>query len=160
MIPTILGFPLWKGRIKPRVAKKYLRRWRHEWFLKAGPLAKLTIGDSVNDCSGQNGQILSMKPRYYGVRGGQVLGDVDITTENTGCSLVSCGIEPALAPEVIEARMVDHMVHWTLADSGKLWFGSQWDTMAAHANRVLQHINAGGHIVNANGRILPEWRAP
>lgn len=66
-IPTILGIPLWRGKIKRRVAKTYLRKLGNRWMLRPNKQAKLSslkVGDFVNDCTGQNGRIVELHAIY------------------------------------------------------------------------------------------------
>jgi hypothetical protein len=161
MIPTILGFPLWKGKIKRRVAKKYLSKFKQTWMLKADHLSRLGIGDFVNNCSGFNDLILKMRPQYVACGGGQVIIDVDLMTENTGCSLCCCGIEPKLSREVVEQRLVDHYRKWTLGEYGKLWFGEgspDYVKAVEHANLIISTIEAGQHVTNEDGQLLDEYK--
>ncbi len=91
-----MGYPLWFGRVKRRVAKKYLQRpiWRDKRFLHA--MADVAPGDLIHDCSSFNVRSTHFKPRYRRVGRGYVLVDIDITnTLGGGCSFVHCGVEPA-----------------------------------------------------------------
>jgi hypothetical protein len=152
MIPTILGFPLWRGKIKRRVAKKYLRRFRHEWMLKRdiqAAMSKLDVGDLINDCTGLNGKILEMDAFYYriGTGKGAILMDVDIQTANSGCSLTHCGVEPALPREYIEARKVAFLKEWTLGEPGEHWYGKGTEkhtAAVAMANKIVSTLESGG----------------
>ena len=161
MTPTILGFPLWKGKIKRRVAKKWMTRFRQTWMLKATHLSRLSVGDFVNDCSGFNAVILEMQPDYIGVRGGQILFDVSLQTENAGCSLCSCGIEAKLSQEVVEQRTADHHRQWTLGESGKLYFSEgspDYVKAVEHANLIISTIESGQHITNQDGQLLDKYK--
>jgi hypothetical protein len=151
-VPQILGVPLWRGRIKRRVAKKWLRRFRNSWMLKS-PLRKLRVGDAVNDCSGQNGKVLTVRG-YYSHK---VLVDVDIQTESTGCSLRSCGISPAWPPGEVQRAYVEFLRTWTLGESGKHWYGPQWDFYAKQAERIVAASDAGEILVDDSGKILPQF---
>lgn len=154
---TILGFPLWRGKIKRRVAKKYFNRYRLAWMLqtKATAAYKLTIGDYVNDCSGFNGKIQSLEPAYRQVGKGSILIDVDLQTTNTGCSLNSCGVEPALSRELIETQQAEHLREWSLGSGGKTWFGDEWEARAEHARKILALLESGDHIADELGQRLP-----
>jgi hypothetical protein len=163
MIPTIFGFPLWRGKIKRRVAKKYLTKWRQGWMLHAPQFAHLGVGDFVNDCSGQNGRILKCRPEYFpvGNRGATILSNVDFVTENTGCSLVGCGVEPKLSQEEIEKRMVDHHLNWTLSQGAKTWFGEgspDYQKAVERANLIISTIESGSHVVDQDGRLLDQYK--
>lgn len=158
--PTIIGCPLWLGPIKPRVAKKWLRRFHNDWMLHHPLLSHLTIGDIINTCSGLNSKILSVKPDYIsiGTTGRcHVLVDVDIMTTDTGCSLSHCGVEPALPREVIEARFKDSALEWTLTDTGRLWWGDDYPRHEAMAHRRLQALERGEHFISQEGRMLDEY---
>lgn len=169
MIPRLFGFPIWKGKIKRRVAKKHLRRSRISWILghKAREFALLGVGDIINDCSGNNGRITEMTPWYHPVgKSGAILIDVDFQTTNTGCSLCSCGIEPQLSREEIENRKVAFARDWALDESGvpgtaKYWFGKDtaaYEKAADYARRMIAEIESGGHIVDEDGMLLPAWQ--
>jgi len=169
MIPRLFGFPLWKGKIKRRVAKKYLRRFRISWFLgkRANEFAFLGVGHFINDCSGNNGRIEEMSPHYYPVgQRGAVLVDIDFQTTNTGCSLCSCGIEPKLSREEIEKSKVEFARNWALDESGvpgtaKYWFGkdtAKYEKTVDYARRMIAQIESGGHVVDEDGMLLPEWK--
>lgn len=165
MIPTIFGYPLWRGKIKKRIAKKYLRRYRMERFFKPDVMKRFTdlgIGSYVNDCSGFNGKITEMYPTYrrIGKGKGAVLLDVDFQTENTGCCLGSCGVEPALSQEEVEKRTLAHLKAWTLSDGGKTWYGEGTEDYlkaVARANQIIKVIEEGGHITDEFGKRLPEF---
>ena len=161
MIPTVFGFPLWRN-LKRRVAKKYLRRYRMEfvldpayWMLRA----KIGVGDFVNDCTSFNGRILKLRPKYWRVGNGQVLGNVEFSTENTGCSWIGCGVEPKLSREEIERRVVEHHREWTLTSGGETWYGAgseQLQAVRERAQKEVAIIEGGGHITTEDGELLPE----
>jgi hypothetical protein len=165
MIPTMFTFPLWKGKIKKRVAKKRLKRFSNGWMMEPQAQAKLSslrVGDFVNDCTGNNGKIKKLYPIYrrIGKGHGAVLLDVDLDTTNTSCSLCSCGIEPKLTREHIEARKVEFLKEWTLGDAGEHWFGKDTEQHLAaieRANKVISVIEAGGHVCDEDGQLLPEY---
>lgn len=165
MIPTILGFPLWKGRIKNRVAKKHLKKLLNGWMLgkyAQQHMAHLKVGDFVNDCSGKNSRIVEMHPIYHriGKGYGSVLLDVDLQTGNTGCSLTHCGVEPKLPREVIEKRMLQHIKEWTLGEGGQTWYGKDSDKylqVVDHANKLVLILESGGHVTNEDGEMIPEY---
>ena len=166
-VPCLFGFPLWRGKIKRRVAKKHLPKWflRRDVQKKFGALG---LGDFINDCSGNNGRILEMTPCYARLARcrGQVLCDVDFVTTNTGCSLRSCGIEPKLAREEVERRKVTFAREWTLDESGqpgtaKYWYGAdveKYERAASYARKLIAEIEAGGHVVDEDGMLLDAWR--
>lgn len=165
MKPSLFGFPIWTGKVKRRVAKKYLRRFRREHTLRSEyqrTFSGISVGSYVNDCSGMNGRIVSMTPCYHPVgRGAAVLVDVDFMTTNTGCSLASCGVEPALSREVIEKSILEHHKEWTLGDGGKTWYGTDTEKYAKaveHAQRVISTLENGGHVVSELGELLPEFK--
>jgi hypothetical protein len=138
--------------MKRRTAKKRLSRLRNSWMLKS-PLLKVDVGGYVNDCSGQNGKVLSAKGLYH--RG--VLADIDIQTENTGCSLCSCGVEPAQPREKIQAAHVDFLREYVLGEQGKTWYGQHWEFYANQAKKILAAADGGETIVDETGRLLPQF---
>lgn len=167
-IPTMFGFPLWRGKIKRRLAKKHLRSVRSAWMLSRSAqaaFARLGLGDFINDCTGLNGRIISMTPLYAGCHGGSVLADVDLQTSNTGCSLQSCGIEPKLPREEVERRKLEFAREWVLDESGepgtaKFWYGSDtkaYERAADFARRMIAEIDSGGHVVDEDGQLLEGW---
>lgn len=98
----LFGFPLVGGRVKKRVARKYLNR-RFPWWREAVKLfGNLGVGDLVNDCSAFNVVITELEPDYssigssyrrYGrVCRGFVLRDVDIYSARNSASLRNCGV--------------------------------------------------------------------
>jgi hypothetical protein len=163
-VPTIFGCPLWLGKIKRRVAKKYLNRWSIGYQLrKRGKLiATLDIGDLINDCSGFNGTIIEIDPMYRRVAGGDVLVDVDLTTSNTGCSLTSCGVTEEQPREVVEANHLSFLENWFFGEPGKVWFGGldnpEHKDKIDRAKRKLDILKSGGHITDERGRILKEFQ--
>jgi hypothetical protein len=160
-VPTVFNFPLWKGKIKRRVAKKYLTKWRQSWMLKNKSLSHLGIGDFINDCSGFNGKILTLEPDYISVSKGFVLCDVDIQTSNTSCSLISCGVESKISQSLIENRIVKFHKEYTLTELGEHWFGKGSDDhkiAIEHANRIINQIESGNHITTEDGELLEEFR--
>jgi hypothetical protein len=160
-VPVIFNFPLWKGKIKRRVAKKYLTKWRQTWMMKNESLTHLGVGDFINDCSGFNGKISKLYPEYISVSKGFVLSDVDIDTGNRSCSLCNCGVEPKLSQIEIEKRIVEYHKEYTLTALGEHWYGKGSDKYNAavdHANNVINHIESGHHITNDDGELLDEWR--
>lgn len=165
MIPRIFGQPLWKGRIKRRTAKKHLRRFQERILHLSAQksYAALGLGDFVNDCTGENGRILEISPIYGSVGQGRgaILLDIDLITENTGCSLCHCGIEPKIPREEVERRMIAYAKGWTLGPNGKYWFGGEDDPKymkaAERARRLIEIVESGGHITDEDGRLLPEF---
>ena len=168
--PLMFGFPLWKGRIKRRVAKKYIRFFGNAWFMRSAVQAKfarLGLGDFVNDCSGMNGRLLEIHPVYRRVASGRgsVLLNVDLQTTNTGCSLCGCGIEPKLSRDEVERRKVEFAKSWALDDSGlpgtaKYWYGSNvaaYEKTVEHSKKLVTEIESGGHVVDEDGLWLPGW---
>jgi hypothetical protein len=163
MIPIILGFPLWRGKIKNRVAKKILTRWRQGWMLHS-KMSNLGIGDFVNTCTGYNSRIGKLTPEYFTINsnGGQILGDITIESDKCGhCSLSNCGVEPKLSQEEIEKRKVEFLREYTLGELGEIWFGkgSQKHLDAiARANHIISLIESGEHITDQDGVVLPEFQ--
>ena len=164
MVPTLFGFPIWEGRIKRRVAKKHLRRWGISRFLDPKFLKRYEgygVGSYINDCTGFNGKILSITPEYRGLSGlggAVILMDLDFQTENTGCCFRSCGVEPALSREVIEARMLDFTKNWALGEGGKTWYGKDYDKEAERARNIVSILESGGHVADEFGVLLPEFK--
>jgi hypothetical protein len=182
MAPTILGFPIWKGHVKRRVLNKYMNRFRNKWML--GPygqeMSKLGVGDFINDCTGFNRRIAKLYPEYYvvgtrrmryhepvretGARAGNgfILIDVDITTEQGGgCSLCSCGVQPKLSVAEIESKTLEFIREWTLGSGGKTWYGKNsedYKKVVKKAHEVIKVIESGGHITDADGQMLEEFR--
>lgn len=112
MIPTLFGFPLWYGKIKNRVAKKYLI---HNLRIKdyINPVSQLKVGDFVRNCSGFNIKIAKLTPEYFRVGKGFVLYDVEIINSNGGCcSFINCSIEPALPRDKIIERYEKMLEYW------------------------------------------------
>lgn len=167
-VPTLFGFPIWRGKVKRRIVKKYLRRFHRQHTLSDEYRKRFDgygTGSYVNDCSGLNGKITEMTPCYYSVgrRGGEILVDVDFMTTNTGCSLASCGVEPALDREVIEKRILEHHQRWTLGEGGEFWYGKgteQYQKATDHARKIIDVILSGGHVVTEQGEPLDEFRKP
>jgi hypothetical protein len=156
-IPTIFGFPLWRGKIKKRVAKKYLA---NSMLRRSKLFRSTTVGDYVNDCTGRNGKIITIEPIYrrIGKGVGAFLIDLDIQTENTGCSFLSCGVEPKLSREVIEARHLSFLQNWTKGDGGRTWYGADtaaYDQALARANKAITALTSGEHIFDEDGKYLP-----
>jgi hypothetical protein len=119
MIPQVMGYPLWCGRIKKRVAKKYLRlTFRDREFLSL--MASIGEGDLVNDCRMANVRIKELAPQYVRRAGGYVLNDVLITDDKgSGCSLIHCGVKPGKSREEILERHEASNAYW--AAHGDTW---------------------------------------
>ena len=172
--PKIFGLPIWKGKIKKRVAKKRLRRYRHQWFFDKRTqkeFAHLGVGDFINDCSNLNRKIVNIFPTYrrIGIGRGSILLDVDFETHLGGnCSLCHCGVEPKVSREEIERRSLEFSKAWALDDSGepgtaKYWFGedtASYEKAVDYAKRLVAQIESGGHIVDEDGVLLKEWEKP
>ena len=180
MTPTILGFPIWKGHVKRRVAKKYLTKFHSKWMLHhQNDMGSIGIGDFINDCTGFNRRIAKMIPEYAivgnrrmrwcepkretGARSGNgfILIDVDIINDQGGCcSLASCGVKPKLSVEEIESKTLEFIREWTLGDGGKTWFGKNSDDYkkaVESANKIIVQIESGGHITDSDGQMLEEF---
>jgi hypothetical protein len=164
-IPLVFGYPLWFGNIKRRVAKKYLNRWSLGRLVKhrGKMLASLDIGDLINDCTGFNGEIVSIDPSYRRIAGGYVLVDIDLATANTGCSLVSCGVTEERPREEIEAATLSFLQEWTLGGQGAIWYGGadnpEYKEKMDHARWLVDILKSGGHITDERGRKLKEYTA-
>jgi len=122
--------------------------------------SSLKVGDFVNDCTGMNGKIIEIRPVYrrIGKGVGAVLLDVVLITENTGCSVCSCGVEPKLSREVVEFRHKEFLKDWLLGDGGKNWYGDKYPEEKARAERIIDVLSTGGHITDEDGRLLPEYK--
>ena len=118
MIPKVLGCPLWFGKIKRRVAKKYLGKgsvWRDTKFL--AKMADMKEGDLFRDCSAFNVRLAEIEPFYRKVGKGWVLMDIDLTNDKGGsCSFYHCGVEPAWSREDTLAYWVESVKHWLAQD--------------------------------------------
>ena len=144
--PLVFGFPAWYGRIKARVAKKYLHRYPIHYFVEQhNVFGSLKVGDYINDCSGYNGAITAIEPDYLHISRGEVLYDVDIQTSNTSCSLIHCGIEPELPRQEIILRKMSFIEQWVLGQGGKTWYGNKWEKEAEQARQTLADLQVGGH---------------
>jgi hypothetical protein len=160
--PTILGQPLWYGKVKSRVAKKHLRRSYGAWMFSPEvqkEMSQLNVGDFINDCSGFNRRIKEIQPYYIKVSKGFVLSDIDITNDMGGsCSLRSCGVQGKLSREQIEKDTVRFLRNYTLGDDGKYWFGGEdseeYKKAAIAAQLKISIIESGGHIADEDGQRL------
>jgi hypothetical protein len=161
MTPTICGYPIWTGKIKRRVAKKYLGK-TILLLSKNVEMANIDIGNFVNDCTGFNGRVTDMIATYRGIgKGrGQILLDIDINTTNTSCSLCHCGVESKVSRDEVEARSIDFMKNWTLGEPGKKWYAGdeeKYQKVIARANKMISLVEAGGHFTNEDGELLEEF---
>jgi hypothetical protein len=164
-IPTLFSVPLWKGRIKTRVVKKYLNSWPIHWFLEKENYYRfkdLKVGDLVNDCSGRNGEILEITPEYAYTRVGQILCDIDLLTTNAGCSLIHCGIEVGVSREQVEQRFIAFMDDWFFGEGGKTWYGGldnpKYQDEINLAKRKYETVKSGGHITDERGCLLEKFK--
>jgi len=168
MIPKLFGLPIWKGKIKKRVAKKWLRHFRNTWMIGAWAqreFSTLGVGDFVNDCTGYNGRIQEINHIYrrIGKGKGAILLDIDFQTSNTGCSLCSCGVEPKLSREEVERHSIEFAKDYWMGEGGKTWLGGdtpEYRKSLAFAQKMIFHIENGFHITDEDGQILTEWRKP
>jgi hypothetical protein len=122
-IPTVMGCPLWRGRIKQRVAKKYLKDWRWPDRAFLTLMANVKVGDLIRDCSAFNVRVAEIEPRYclVGKRGGNVLEDIDITNDKGGsCSFMRCGVAPAWTREDILRDWAEKVKYYEAR-------GDEWD---------------------------------
>lgn len=164
---TLFGVPLWFGKVKSKVAKKHLGQGVR-WFWKNRPeFRAMTIGGVINDCSGLNRTIAAIDPFYVpvGRRGGRVLFDIDFTsTEGAGCSLISCGVEPARSQEQIEKSFIEHMDGWFFGEGGKTWYSGldNPEHQIEIQRQILKYetVKNGGHIVDEAGRPYPQFMRP
>lgn len=164
-IPTIFGYPLWEGKIKRRIAKKYLNSWSFGKHVKywTETFATYGVGSIINDCSGYNGKIVDMWPNYRPLLGkGWILVGVDFTTTNTGCSLLHCGIEKALTREQIETSQLQSLTDWLVNGGADQWYGDTKDPVLLNqlkvANDKFVALKNGQHIVDELGMLLPEFK--
>lgn len=163
-VPTIFGYPLWGGKIKRRVAKKYLNRWRLGKLINKLGLKYFDLkeGDLVNDCTGFNGSIIEIEPYYHPVGRAMVMVDVDLTTSNTGCSLIHCGVCHPLSREEIEKQTLSFLENWTFGEPGKKWYGDldapENREQITQARKKLDILKSGGHITDEQGVLLPEFK--
>lgn len=122
--PTIMGQPLWFGKIKGRVAKKHLERSIRpsnykEWF---AAMSNLKEGDLICDCSAFNVRVAKIEPKYMRVgKNGFVLVDILITNNQGGlCSLTYCNVQPGLSRETIIKNWQKRVDYYKAN-------GDQWD---------------------------------
>jgi hypothetical protein len=116
----------------------------------------------INDCTGFNGVVLNIEPDYYPVNRGNVMFDVSLTTENTGCSLTHCGIEPPLPRDEIEKNHIHFMENWFFGDGGKMWYGGLDNPKHKAEIEFTKHkyhvLKNGGHIADSDGKLLSEFK--
>lgn len=158
-VPTLFGQPLWYGRIKKRVAKKYLNRWSIGYILRYNQkkFATLGIGDLINNCSGFNVEITEIEPEYRSVGNGFVLSGIHFWTSRGGCSLCHCGIEAELSRENIEQEHVKFLKEYYAPNGGaSVWFGDKFPEEIEKANKTIALLESGGHIADERGRRIYE----
>jgi hypothetical protein len=159
-IPKVMGFPLYRGRIKKRLLKKLMVHmdWSTLDRCTIG-LANIKIGDFVSDCSGFNGKILDMAPNYWRfTKHYQRLIDVDIYTTNSSCSVCNCAIGLPKTQLEIETYVLGFIKKWIFGESGKRWYGETTEEYKAcieRATKTVAIIESGGHITDNNGCPLP-----
>ena len=100
----VCKFPLVKGKIKWRKAKKYLNRWHMRYMLSPDfqeMFASLKVGDWINDCTGLNGKLTELTPRYTTIYGadGSCFSNASILTDVDMCSVVAVHSGMALIPK-------------------------------------------------------------
>lgn len=112
MIPYVMDCQLWYGRVKNRVAKKYLRDcFRNKKLVAA--MADIKEGDLVRNCSGFNMRVGKISPCYVKVGKGSVLLDIDLESDTgAGCSFAHCGIEPAWTREATVRWWEESCKYW------------------------------------------------
>lgn len=161
-IPTLFGCPLWMGKIKKRVAKKYLNRWSIGYIAKhnLAKFSKLGVRDLINDCSGFNVEITKVNPEYVHVGKGKVLIDITFDTDGGSCSLTHCGIESELSREEVEKQHVEFLQSWFNSGDAATWYGgedsSDYKLRLAAKNKKMDILQRGGHITDERGKRLPE----
>lgn len=94
--PKVMGVPLWKGSIKKRVAKKYVKLALGERNMRQRlqEMKNYKVGDLISECSGLNSRIKEIDPQYWHLRAGVFLHDIDFLTDKTSCSFYHCGVGP------------------------------------------------------------------
>lgn len=122
---------------------------------------RLQSGDLVNDCTGFNRVVREVEPECLRSTRGWAIYDALFTLEPHGgsCSLIHCGVEPALSREHLETEWVaryDAEAHrrWALQ-----WYGDEtsadYKTEADLIQRRLDAVKGGGHFLDERGIRLP-----
>lgn len=119
-VPTCFGFPMWKGKIKKRVAKKRInRRWKPKYgkshFSRMKEFANYGIGDLINDCTAFNVKITELDPDYWQFGSGEVLMNVDIRSALNSASFWHCGIEHPKSYKDLKAQIEKDIEAWEKA---------------------------------------------
>lgn len=159
---TLFGCPLWLGKIKKRVAKKYINRWSIGYIAKhnLAKFSKLGVGDLINNCSGFNVLITKINPEYVHVGNGKVLIDITFDTDSGSCSLTHCGIKSELSREEVEKQHVEFLKSWFDSGHAARWYGSEespdYQLRLAAKNRKMDILQNGGHITDERGKRLSE----
>lgn len=167
MTPQICGFPLWFGKVKKRLAKKYCNQNTHMSRImreRGASLAHLKPGDLINTCSGFNEEIIKIKPSWINVSSGFVLFDLDFQlADEDSCSLAWCDVRPALARDVLEQRYLDIQSKWVQNGKAAAWYADLAESGLDPASiktlhQMLQILKEGGHITDDLGRLLSEFK--
>ena len=121
----------------PRSRQAHLK-----WALKLKP------GEVINDCSGFNVIIREIEPQVHFTKRGWYIYDVDFTVEpfGGGCSLIHCGVEPALPVKEIERRIRQFYDEW---GEGPYVKGG-WD-FKTEKDKVWMRLSQGLPICNEHG---------
>lgn len=126
MAPKAFGYPLWYGKIKKRIAKKKINKYRKQFymgklytpFMRLCGFSNYGPGSLINDCSGLNIEIKTVDPEYRFTKKGAWLSDFDIQgTPHGSCSFFHCGVDHPITQEQAE-KVRQEMV--------KVWTGSEW----------------------------------
>jgi hypothetical protein len=169
----VCKFPLVKGKIKWRKAKKYLNRWHMRYMLSPvfqKQFSSLAVGDWINDCTGLNGKLTELIPRYttiYGANGvcfgnASILTDVDMCSEGgRWCSLSNCVSDLKLPRETVEERIIGYCKGYVLGGGGAEWYGvdtEEYAKQCERANKIITTVESGGHVVDEDGaKYLPGY---
>lgn len=149
---------VWRG-----LRKRFIRNIK--WALKVNP------GDLINDCTGLNRYVISSEPQKQTFRhGGWIIYNVDFEVSDDKdakqggyCSLLNCGVGPALDRDVCEKEILIFMNHWmTDPKAGAHWFGGfdnpKYKDLIEICFRKWEALKKGEHICDERGILLPEFR--
>jgi len=144
---------------------KYRKRIPHslDKIIRWG--ASLQPGDLINDCSGFNSIVKEVNVECnHSSRGWAIVGVNYDTEPNGGCSLLHCGVEPAIARDVLEVDYVrrhedgsdvtsntDWIRHWYGDDKEKA------DKAIAVVSRRIEAVKSGEHFLDDRGVMLSEF---
>lgn len=134
--------------------RKFLPK-RQERFLRWA--LTLKPGDIINDCSGFNRVIREVYPAHlFNRRDGWAIYDVDFTTEphGGGCSLFHCGVQPQQSRDELEKYYLSWIEKQKEDLLKKGWINKEGMVLI---DKRIQIIKSGGHILDENGILLPEY---